>query len=67
MIGKITRIAALFAGVGAMTSAHAALNLEFIEGTAIPASYVAYDDAKSYSLPVLGFLHEYITNGVLQD
>jgi hypothetical protein len=67
MIGKLTRIAALFAGVGAMTSAHAALNLEFIEGTAIPAPYVAYDDAKSYSLPVLGFLHEYITNGVLQD
>lgn len=56
---------AAIAGMGYSASGRAALDLDYITGTngTVAAPYVTYGDANSYSLPVLGILHDIIVNG----
>ena len=49
-------------GAGAAPSA-SALDLTYVEGTMIPAPYVTYGDANSYSLPVLMSLYDFYGAG----
>ena len=59
---QLRNIAAAVASICVLSPAHAALDFGTISGAFLPggsivAPYVAYDDAKSYSLPVLGVLY----------
>ena len=66
-IKQLTAVSSLaLLGFGAAPTA-SALDLTNIEGTAVPAPYVTYGDANSYSLPVLGILYEYYTDGTLSN
>lgn len=57
-IKKLTALSSLaLLGFGAAPHA-SALDLTFIEGTAIPAPYVTYGDGNSYSLPVLALYYD---------
>lgn len=59
---QISALALAIAGMGTTGVASAALSLDFIQGTPIPAPYVTYGDGNSYSLPVLGILYELAPN-----
>lgn len=65
-IKQLTVLSIALLGFGAAPQA-SALDLTYIEGTAVPAPYVTYGDGNSYSLPVLGILYEYLTGGTLSD
>ena len=62
---RLGNLAAAIASVCVLSPAHAALNLDYIDGTGdtVAAPYVLYDDARSYSLPVLGILYDYFQTG----
>lgn len=60
-LARLTALSAAVAGFGFAASAQA-LDLTFIEGSAVPAPYVTYGDGNSYSLPVLGILYD-VTQG----
>ncbi|MGL1833265.1 PEP-CTERM sorting domain-containing protein [Rhodocyclaceae bacterium SMB388] len=55
---RLKHLAMAVASLGLAASANAALNLDTIEGTNLPAPYVTYGDGNSYSLPVLGILYD---------
>lgn len=64
---KLSALALTVATLGAVGPANAALNLQFVEGSAIPAPYVTYGDGNSYSLPVLGILYDISQGGTLSN
>ena len=61
-IKQLTAISAALLGIAAAAPA-SALDLTYIEGTAILAPYVTYGDANSYSLPVLMSLYDFYGAG----
>ena len=68
---QLRNIAAAVASICVLSPAHAVLDFGTISGPALPggvvAPYVAYDDAKSYSLPVLGILYNIAQTGSSGD
>lgn len=59
---KLTALSATLVTLG-FTSTAEAFDLQFIEGTAVPAPYVTYGDGNSYSLPVLGIIYDILNGG----
>jgi hypothetical protein len=66
-VKQVTAIAAALLGIAAAAEPASALDLTYIEGTAIPAPYVTYGDGNSYSLPVLGILYDFYTSGTANN